>query len=289
MNGNKMKLLKITINPLSPFRSKIEGDMLFGQICWHLFYKDKTLLENLLVNYEKEPFLIISDAFKSNYLPKPKFPSVFLKETDKTKKKLYRRKNWLLIDDLLEAKFENTKEKNFIKTKYEVKNSINRKTFTTDSENFAPYTTEYFEYEKADIYLLIAKEEKLIIEMLEEIGEVGFGKDASLGKGRFEIEKIEDVTHFFERKSNIYIALSSFCMKDNNCENIFYDVYTKFPKTRGDLKNPFKNPLILAKTGAGIICNKDIKFIGKAITNFLNDSKIVHQGYAITLPIGAKQ
>lgn len=280
-----MKLLKITLNPKSLFGSKIEGDTLFGQICWHIAYENKNLLEELLKSYENEPFLIVSDGFKSGYLPKPKFRSYFLKETDKTKKKYYRKKVWLEIDDLLNARFEKAIDGSFVKSVYEVKNSINRKTFTTEGDKFAPYTVEYFEYEKVDIYLLIQKEEKLIVEKLKEIGEVGFGKDATIGKGRFEIESIEDVTYFFDKKTNAYIALSSFCLKDNDCENVYYDLYTKYPKTRGDLANPFKNPLILAKTGAGIICNKDIKFIGRAITNFSNNSKIVHQGYAITLPI----
>jgi len=285
MNGNKMKLLKVTISPKSLFGSKIEGDMLFGQICWHIAYKDEKLLEKLLVNYAKEPFLIVSDAFKSGYLPKPKLPSHILKERDKTKKKYYRKKVWLEIDDLLNGRFEKAVEGSFVKSRYEVKNSINRKTSTTQGDMFAPYTVEYLEYEKFDIYLLIGKEKDLIIEKLQEIGEIGFGKDASTGKGRFEIENIEDVSHFFNLKTNTYVSISSFCMKDNSCENVYYEVYTKYPKTRGDLSNPFKNPLILAKTGAGIVCNEEIRFIGNAITNFSNNSKIVHQGYAITLPI----
>ena len=284
-----MKLLKITINPKSLFGSKVEGDMLFGQICWHIAYENEKLLEKLLQTYKNEPFLIVSDAFKSGFLPKPKFPAIFLKETDKTKKKLYRKRIWLKIDDLLEAKFENAVEGSFVKNVYEVKNSINRKTFTTDGDIFAPYTVEYFEYETFDIYLLIYKEENLILDKLKEIGEVGFGKDASTGKGKFEIKNIEDVSRFFDKESEFYVALSSFCMKDNKCENVFYEVYTKYPKARGDLDNPFKNPLILAKTGAGIICNREIKFIGNAIDNFSNNKKIVHQGYAITLPIGASK
>jgi len=280
-----MKLLKITINPVSLFGSKVEGDMLFGQICWHIAYKNEELLKSLLQNYNKSPFLIVSDAFKSGFLPKPKFPAKILKEEDKTKKKLYKKRVWLKIDDLLNGRFEKAVEGSFVKNVYEVKNKINRFSFTTGSDEFAPFTVEYFEYDKFDIYLLIDKEENLIIDLLKEIGELGYGRDASIGKGRYKIENIEDVSSFFNKKSNSYVALSSFCMKNNKCENFYYDVYTKYPKSRGDLANPFKNPLLLAKTGAGIICNKELNYIGCAINGFANDSSIVHQGYAITLPI----
>jgi hypothetical protein len=71
---------------------------------------------------------------------------------------------------------------------------------------------------------------------------------------------------------------------------IYYDVITKFPKTRGDLANPFKNPILMAKSAAGIKLNKKEKlsYIGKALKGFSNNPKIVHQGYAITFPIGAE-
>jgi hypothetical protein len=71
---------------------------------------------------------------------------------------------------------------------------------------------------------------------------------------------------------------------------IYYDVITKFPKTRGDLANPFKNPILMAKSGAGIKLNKKEKlsYIGKAIKGFSNNPNIVHQGYAITFPIGVE-
>lgn len=285
-----MKLLKLTIKPKSLFATPLQGDTIFGQICWNIryLYKEEKL-EEILKSYEEEPFLIVSDGFASGYLPKPKFPKKILGETDITKKKEYRKKIWLKIDDFFNAKFENAKKDDevaFKKVFAEVKNSINYKTFTT-GENFAPFVNEVIEYlNEVDIYFLIQNYEKEILEAFETLGKIGYGKDSSTGKGRFEIVKKEDVTKYL-KPSNIYMALSAFSLK-NAEENIYYDTFVKFPKSRGDLKNPFKNPIVLASTGAGIQSDKHLKYIGKAITNFANDSKIVHQGYAITLPIGVK-
>lgn len=290
MNGNKMKLLKLTIKPKSLFATPLQGDTIFGQICWNIRYLySEEKLEKILKDYEKEPFLIVSDGFRSGYLPKPKFPKKILGETDLTKKKEYRKKIWLKIDDFFSAKFENAKKDDevaFKKVFAEVKNSINYKTFTT-GENFAPFVNEVIEYlNEVDIYFLIQNYEKEILEAFETLGKIGYGKDSSTGKGRFEIVKKEDVTKYL-KPSNIYMALSAFSLK-NVEENVYYDTFVKFPKSRGDLKNPFKNPIVLASTGTGIQSDKHLKYIGKAITNFANDSKIVHQGYAITLPIGVK-
>ena len=276
-----MKLLKITINPKTLFASKIEGDTLFGLICWSILYqKGQNFLEELLEDYKKEPFCIVSDGFFSGYLPKPTLPKEILQETDIRLKKEYKKRNFIKIDDLLKGELKSVEIK-YPKKIYQVQNKIDRKAFKT-GENFAPYEVEYYEYDKTDIYILINKEENLIIDSLALIGEIGYAKDASISKGQFDIKNIEDVTSFF-KQADFYMALSSFCLK--GIKNCYYDVYTKFPKTLG--KNPFKNPLILAKTSAVIMDNKTLYYVGCGIDNFSNDSKILHQGYAITLPIGA--
>ena len=62
-----MKLYKTTITPLSSFGTTLKGDTIFGHICWAICLKNKNRLNELLKGYEKEPFLVISDAFVSGY------------------------------------------------------------------------------------------------------------------------------------------------------------------------------------------------------------------------------
>jgi CRISPR-associated protein Csm4 len=246
-------------------------------------------LEKMLENYDNEPFLIVSDGFLKGHLPKPTFPKELLGETKDGLKKEYKKRVWVEVGDILKGDFSKAKKESEVEFKkdiFEVKNSINYKTFTT-GEGFAPYIVDSVIYLKEiDIYMLIDRYEEEIKRAFKLISKLGYGKDANIGKGRFEIVNIKEIEH---KTSDSYIALSDF-VKSNIDGVIYYDVVTKYPKTRGDLPNPFKNPLFMAKVGAGIKLNKKtkLKYIGKAIRGFSNDSKIVHQGYAITFPIGVE-
>jgi len=286
-----MKLYKYTINPVSPFATPVKGDTLFGSICWAIVYlygEDK--LKGFLKDYDENPFLIVSDGFLKNHLIKPTFPRALLGELEDGKKKEYRKKIWVEVSDILKGDFSKAKKESeveFRKNLFEVKNSINYKTFTT-GEGFAPFLVDSVIYLKeVDIYMLIRddviSEIKRAFKLLSKLG---YGKDANLGKGRFEIVGFKE---FHVKESDMYMVLSDF-VKSEVDGKVYYDVVTKFPKTRGDLPNPFKNPLLMAKVGAGIkLSKKDkLQYVGKAIRGFSNDSKIVHQGYAITFPIGVE-
>jgi CRISPR-associated protein Csm4 len=286
-----MKLYKYIINPVSPFATPLKGDTLFGSICWAIVYLyGESELEKLLKDYDENPFLIVSDGFLKDHLIKPTFPRALLGELEDGKKKEYRKKIWVEVNDILKGDFSKAKKESeveFKKSLFEVKNSINYKTFTT-GEGFAPFGVESEIYLKEiDIYMLIRDDVMdKVKRAFKLLSKLGYGKDANLGKGKFEIVDFKEVNI---KESEYYMALSDF-VKVEIDGKIYYDVITKFPKTRGDLKNPFKNPLLMAKVSAGIKLNKKEKlnFIGKAITGFSNDSKIVHQGYAITFPIGVE-
>ena len=285
-----MKLYKVTINPITPFATPLKGDTLFGSICWAIVYLyGEKILGEMLKDYESKPFFIVSDGFLKDHLLKPTFPRHFLGEIEDGKKKEYKKKIWVEIKDILKGDFSKAKKENeveFKKDLFEVKNSINYKTFTT-GESFGPFIIDNIIYLKeVDIYMLINFYEEEIKKAFTFLSKIGYGKDANLGKGRFEIlswEKIEI------QKSQYFMALSDF-VRTKIDGMIYYDVVTKYPKTRGDLPNPFKNPLLMAKVGAGIKLNQEDKlpYIGKVIRGFSNNNKIVHQGYTITFPIGVE-
>jgi CRISPR-associated protein Csm4 len=283
-----MKRYKITIEAISTFATEIKGDTLFGQICWGIVYLyGEKKLEEMLKDYATNPFLIVSDGFLNNHLLKPLFPKEILGEIKEGMKKEYRKRIWLEVDDFLKGDFSKAKkddEVNFKKSLFEVKNSINYKTFTTGEGGFAPYMVDSTIYLKEiDIYILINSYEKEIKSSFKLLSKLGYGKDANIGKGKFNIIKFEEI-EFTE--SDTYMALSDFVVSEVNGK-IYYDVITKFPKARGDLKNPFKNPILMAKSGAGIKLDKkeNLPFVGKEIKGFSNNNKIVHQGYAMTIGV----
>jgi CRISPR-associated protein Csm4 len=285
-----MKLLKTTIAPTSNFATTLKGDTIFGQLCWAVRFKfGEERLQKLLERYEQKPFLVVSDAFDAGYLPKPKLPSYLLNESDD--KKENRKKVWITLENLRNGNFQNAiKAIEGEKPLSVMHNSINYKTFTTDDEGFAPYGTNEFSFLLKDIYCLM--DEDLI--SLEELMEIftflsgfGYGKDATVGKGRFTFDELKEINT--GENSKTVMTLSPFSPLNLECEDIYYEPFVRFGK-KGALRanqNPFKKPLLLADTAAVIRFAEplDRLFVGQAIKNHTTHEDIVHQGYAIALPI----
>lgn len=287
-----MKLYKTTITPLSNFSTNLKGDTLFGQMCWAVRYAfGNDRLEALLGKYETDPFLVVSDGFASGYLPKPSMPSRLLAE-DQDQKKENRKKIWLTMDDLGAGRYASAKTnkdiKNLNKTEAIVRNSINYKTSTT-GDGFDPYGEDETSLTPQDIYFLISDDLSLdeLKESFSLLSGMGYGKKSTIGKGRFSIGIFEEVDT--NTASATYMSLSPFAPNGMECKNLFYEPFTRFGKSGASRANtnPFKKPVLLADTAAVIHFEQKqaLNYIGKAIKNVSSYSDIVHQGYAIVLPM----
>jgi len=287
-----MKLYKATITPISNFATALKGDTIFGQMCWAIRYKyGNDRLEEFLSNYDKEPFLVVSDGFVAGYLPKPTMPSFLLNENSEEKKE-NRKKVWLTLEELENSNFTNARTdkevENISKNITTIRNSINYKTFTTDGDNFSPYGETEQILSKKDIYFLISDKFTLneLKESFELMSDIGYGKDSTIGKGRFEYSDFEEIT--LNNSSSTFMTISPTSLKNIKCKKVFYNPITKFGKHSGEIsKNPFKKPIILADSGAVMIFNEKIEksYIGNSITGISIDIKTVHQGYSIVIPI----
>jgi len=297
-----MKLYKITITPTSNFGTSLKGDTLFGQICWGIFYSlGEKELKALLKEYKNNPFLIVSDAFREGYLPKPKMPSFLLKEDPEEKKK-NRKKIWLKIDELKRGDFSKAKtdkdlEKELGKESDNIiiHNSINYKEFHT-KEGFDPYGVREFSFKKRDIYLLLDESQlkaKRLKEAFDLVSNMGYGKDTTIGKGRFKYSKFDEVKNF-NGKSKYFMTLSPFSPEGLEAKNIYYEPFTRFGKFGLDraYKNAFKKPLLLADTASVVEFEERIEnpfYVGMGIDNISNSySDTVHQGYSIVIPVGVE-
>jgi len=288
-----MKLYKTTIYPQSNFSTTLKGDTLFGQMCWAIRYSfGNKRLEDLLSHYETAPFLIVSDGFAEGYLPKPSMPSYFLDE-DPDQKKENRRKIWLCHDDLKNGNYAEAKTDreagNVKKIASVVRNSINYKTSTTGGEGFDPYGEDETTLSTQDIYFLITDDFRLdeLKKAFLLLSGMGYGKDSSLGKGRFAIGDFVEVST--DGNSTTFMALSPFPPNKLESETLFYEPFTRFGKSGASRANanPFKKPILMADSGAVIHFGeqKILQYVGQAITNVSSYSDIVHQGYAIVVPI----
>lgn len=289
-----MKLYKTTIKPVSAFSTPLRGDTFFGHLCWgirYLFGEDR--LKSLLDSYDDAPFLVVSDAFVSGYLPKPTLPPTMLGflELDASERKNFKKRVWIDLDSFSSGAWKNLKSDKDIgaesKTVTQMHNSINRATGTT-GDGFDPYASnEIHIYGELDIYLLLDESQITVDEAkkaLEFISNSGYGKDATIGKGRFEVVLFEESS--LPMGGDVVVALSPLCL-DGLGSKVYYEPHTRFGKAGLDraTPNPFKKPILLADTGA-VVVGSSGKYAGKSIRNISNAHKdIVHQGYAITLTL----
>lgn len=180
-------------------------------------------------------------------------------------------------------------------------NAINRLTGTTGEGRFAPFAVDqkvYFPQTELSIFVGIS--DRITVKQVEDalirIGEIGFGKDASTGLGKFEVCDVDeiDLKSFGSSEPNACYTLSPCVPEKDTFNRMFFTPFTRFGR-HGDVlaksKNPFKNPVIMADEGAIFIPKeKDVfikPYIGTAVTNIslAEEHKTVMQGYSLYIPV----
>jgi len=180
-------------------------------------------------------------------------------------------------------------------------NTINRRTMTTGEGMFAPFTkTAFFYYPGTELAVFVLLDEEAtdierVCVAIENIGNFGFGRDASTGCGRFGLAEHTELTLPSDDSCNACYALSP-TVPDPE-KGIFSDHYftpfVRFGK-HGDVlatsEKPFKKPVLMADEGAVFIPKSRDAFqkpyIGMAVLNTskIKEHTVVHQGYAPYLP-----
>ena len=210
---------------------------------------------------------------------------------DESEKKEFRKKSWIEISDFQNNKLQNAKELSFIKTEIKTRNSINRTSFTTDDSGmFAPYSIEEINFIcQPVIYVMFDKKtftKEQIVERLNVIGKVGFGKKGSIGKGHFKAEIDKHFDKFDEVESDYYMTLSPTILHKSKdvIEKAYYNTFNRFGKHHSS-STPFKKPLLMADSGAVVKFKpkKKREWIGGGIENGISTQSIV-QGYSIVVP-----
>jgi CRISPR type III-A-associated RAMP protein Csm4 len=279
-----MNLIKVKITPLSSFVTFPKGDTLFGHFAYYSFLKGEEIFKNYT---EEKPKIIFSDILPDRYLYKPTLPldSFGVKKSDK---KDFKKKGWIKLEDLQKGKLEKAEELNFYKKELRVRNALNRVTFTTGEEGFDPFSIEEitFTYQPV-IYVMFDSDifkAKDIEDRLNEIGESGFGKKGSIGKGYFKAKIDGDFKRFDEVETKYYLTLSPTLLHKSKdvIEDAYYNTFNRFGKYHAS-STPFKKPLLMADSGAVIKLKEKRDFIGGAIDNGIKNQSLV-QGYSILVP-----
>lgn len=204
------------------------------------------------------------------------------------------------VADFLEDEDEYLKQYNlkkyndFIEKKMEQKNSINRMTNSTNSEDEASLYTIEETYYNRDISIFIKLREDFDINKFEKaldfIESMGFGKKASSGKGSFIKVFFKEVNDLFKMPygGNGFIILSNYIPKKGDYEDVVHSkIVTKRGKVSGGYasrNNIFKKTFVCFAEGS-IFKGKPLNDKGTLLRGLNYDKKIVQFGISFVLGV----
>jgi CRISPR-associated protein Csm4 len=308
-----MQTYRFTLRPLSAFGTPLAGDTLFGQLCWTLRHQlGNARLNELLQGYTKgQPFAVLSDALPTGHVPLPSLPSSLWQKSEVADRKVLKKKKWLPSGALSspfatwQGSAQSDSEVAAQTKRAQPHNTINRQTGTTGEGQFAPYAmpqTWFHPTMHFDLYVVLDASRLSPDELttaLDTVGKVGFGRDASIGLGKFEIVGDATAANWPATTApNSYLTLGpcapqglSFCPVRST-----YQVATRFGR-HGDAAvqsgQPFKRPVLLAKAGS-VFWPEELdasrQFIGQGLGGLDNPVSLampetVQQGYAPVIAI----
>ncbi len=306
-----MDMITLRIRPVSPFGTPPLGDTLFGQLCWTIRYQlGEGRLRELLDGYLKnQPFAVVADALPAGYLPRPALPLSWFEQPADADRKRLKQRNWIPHGALRQplrswlnmthSDREVTGHPDFSLREIwpQPHNSINRLTGTTGEGGFAPYTVMQIGFAPdlaLDLHVVFDPARLNVQELqtlFEGMGAAGFGRDASIGLGKFVVEGHAPTTLVGPANANAYLTLAP--CAPQGCEFLpdasRYQPFTRFGR-HGDTAvqsgKPFKTPLLLAAAAAVLKPGQYVKthYVGQGLGGEGRLSRAipetVHQGYA---------
>lgn len=310
-----MQTYRLTLQPLTAFGTPLAGDTLFGQLCWTLRHQlGNEALTALLAGYtQSQPFAVVSDALPHGHIPLPSLPSSAWHAEAGSDRKVLKKKRWLPLSSLREklskwqqlAQADNALGATFERA--QPHNTINRQTGTTGTGMFAPYTMAQSWIKPGTLLdvVVVLDGARLSAAQLQaaftHIGQHGFGRDASIGLGKFTL--VGDAMPIsWDQPSqgtpNAWLTLApcapqgqGFCPVRSQWHSV-----TRFGR-HGDVAvqsgTPFKRPVLLAKTGSVFWPEQmdvSLAIIGQGLGGgaapvSLTMPETVQQGYAPAVPI----
>jgi len=305
-----MTPLTLTLALRSPLGTPLVGDTLFGQLCVTArdAWGDAELVR-LLEGYRAgSPWLVVGDGFPVDYLPRPTLPP--LADMKPEDRKAAKGKRWiplaaaaLPLPELLAAACNDEavfgKDKTPVATRAH-HNTLNRISGTTGTGEFAPYTmaqTHYAVGQRFDIRCVLDESRcdmNRLRALFETIGITGFGRDASIGLGKFDLISEKTAVPPASTFSDAYWTLGPCAPQGQGFDGdqSYWRVLTRFGRHGGARAlggQPFKNPVLLAAAGAVLVPQAGYTprlFVGQGLGGVSHaEANTVHQGYAPVLPV----
>ncbi len=278
-----MARFKVTLTLTSPLATPLHSGTLFGHLCWAVREGDgEKALEKWLASLREAPFLV-SDGFPAGWLPRPLLApprrltepirnTGELKAADREKK--LRKLAWIPVEEFLETRNRMSEAALFERLRAlqgdddkppqparparcrVAHNTINRLTGTTPEAGGLFFADEWWPKpgvsDRWEVYVECDMDGNRLQALFTRVGEHGYGKDASTGRGRFEAKVEDPPAGLFDYEGNRRLSLSHGSLTDNMRE-ARYKTETLYGKTGPMLaasEPPFKRPVTLLKPGA---------------------------------------
>jgi CRISPR-associated protein Csm4 len=137
------------------------------------------------------------------------------------------------------------------------------------------------------VYIQTGWDSEQLQEVLEWVGREGYGKDASLGRGRFRVRIEAAPTELFRYDGNRMMSLSHGSWT-KNMKSARYRLTTHYGKLgawlTGSRQYPFKQPLLLVRPGATFEPDGQGPF-GALISGVATGApEVVHNAWHLTIP-----
>jgi CRISPR-associated protein Csm4 len=305
-----MQWITAHIRPRSAFGTPLRGDTLFGQLCWLLRYRHgEAALAAWLEGYAAgHPFACLSDALPQGWAPRPDLPPAAGLDPDKRKADKKKRLVSLaaLAKPLGKLEDGDLQEHKGWFSSLQSHNSIGRESGTTGN-GADPFQAER-RWPSADtlldVHIVFAPERidaDTLMRALGDVGQWGYGRDASIGLGRFELVGQTEGRPAAPCRPDGFLTLAPCAPQGGPWDSArcFYRPFVRFGRHGGEAAqgaNPFKAPLLLADTGAVLVPQDGAMpdpwatmIVGRGLGGGGQLSRqipqTVHQGYAPALPI----
>lgn len=317
----------IEISLKSSLVTPLQSDTIFGHICWAIrFLKlpDHDGLSEFLALFKQDglPPLLVSNGFQKGYLPKPIMRPVSREEIEQciggvtkagnaVKIKTIKRAELVPINLLEEFQNSTLEPAKLFKTMWgrygEIEKVVKKAELSLVQHNTVNrlsnmvktglYTTdEYFHCDdnrEYDIYLKTNHFSEDELNMIFRfIGESGFGKDKSTGKGHFDFSIRSGTSLPEAKKPNGFMTLSSFVPRNTDPIRGSYNILHKYGKLGGSYaggSNPFKKPLIMLSAGSTFF-DPDYrlsKYYGSLLDGMHHEKPEIRH-YAYAFPMGLR-
>lgn len=260
-------LYRVRLRLEGPLGTPLTSGTLFGHLCWALRERHgEAELTRWLAAQDAEPWLV-SDGFPAGLLPRPLVrpaprPKASGGDADEAKKRA--RRPWLPLADFLKLRgaLSETTMAERLKDGPEAHqghrlahNTIDRRRGTTPEEGGLFFVDEDWSFTKQperDVWVRSTASPEHIEGLFGTVGETGYGRDATWGRGRFKVKAVEPFPDLDAHAGNRMLSLSHGVLTPNMGDPR-YRLHTHYgklgPIMAATERRVWKQPVLLARPG----------------------------------------